>query len=152
GQQSMRPIAQDLAQLIDECSWLDQFDDAIVGHGISLLRWRSGGVEHPHDMPPFRLTPSPTSGHSSPVVGFYLSSSRRCQRLPPRTDDPRLTINGWPADPADCTRPYCLDPKANLGWRPQPNDFSCKSSQRIDKSTYEALFSRGQVYQGSPPP
>jgi hypothetical protein len=32
-------------------------DDAIVGHGISLLRWRSGGVEHPHDMPPSRFTP-----------------------------------------------------------------------------------------------
>jgi len=88
-----------------------------------------------------------------PVVQFYLSSSGRCQRLPPGTDDPRLAINGWPADPADCTRPYCFDPKANLGWRPaEPNDFSCRSSQRIDKPTYEALFSKGEVYQGSPPP
>src|SRR5438445_7735979 len=41
-------------------------DDVIVGHGISLLRWRSGGVKHPHDMPPFRFAPSPTSGDSSP--------------------------------------------------------------------------------------
>jgi hypothetical protein len=88
-----------------------------------------------------------------PLIGFYLSSSGRCQRLPPGTDDPRLAINGWPADPADCTRPYCFDPKAKLGWRPVPNDdFSCRSSQRIDKPTYEALFSRGEVYQGSPPP
>src|SRR4051794_33273510 len=41
-------------------------DDVIVGHGISLLRWRSGGVKHPHDMPPFRFPPSPTLGDSSP--------------------------------------------------------------------------------------
>src|SRR4051794_3648662 len=40
-------------------------DDVIVGHGISLLRWRSGGVKHPHDMPPFRFPPSPTFGDSS---------------------------------------------------------------------------------------
>jgi hypothetical protein len=40
-------------------------DDVIVGHGISLLRWRSGGVKHPHDMPPFRFPPSPTLGDSS---------------------------------------------------------------------------------------
>ena len=23
-----------------------------VAHGVSFLRWRSGGVEHPHDTPP----------------------------------------------------------------------------------------------------
>jgi len=33
-------------------TWLKQLDNAIVGHGISLLWWRSGGVKHPHDMPP----------------------------------------------------------------------------------------------------
>src|SRR5436853_6356637 len=32
----------------------------------SLIR-RSGGVEHHHDTPPYPVTPSPTSGHSSPV-------------------------------------------------------------------------------------
>ncbi|WP_247321102.1 hypothetical protein, partial [Bradyrhizobium sp. 141] len=45
--------------------WLNQLDDVIVGHGISLLRWRSGGVKHPHDMPPSRFPPSPTLGDSS---------------------------------------------------------------------------------------
>jgi hypothetical protein len=40
-------------------------NDVIVGHGISLLRWRSGGVKHPHDMPPSRFPPSPTFGDSS---------------------------------------------------------------------------------------
>src|ERR1700730_4067546 len=36
-----------------------------VRHGVSLLHWRSGGVEHHHDTPPYPVTPSPTSGHSS---------------------------------------------------------------------------------------
>ncbi|MET4448210.1 hypothetical protein ABIB75_006517 [Bradyrhizobium sp. GM2.2] len=35
---------------------------------MSLLRWRSGGVKHPHDMPPFRFPPSPTLGDSSEAV------------------------------------------------------------------------------------
>src|ERR1019366_9163958 len=48
-----------------DVSWLNQLDDVIFGHGISLLRWRSGGVKHPHDMPPFRFPPSPTLGDSS---------------------------------------------------------------------------------------
>jgi hypothetical protein len=34
-------------------SWLRQFDDIILGHGVSLLGWRGEGVEHPHDTPPF---------------------------------------------------------------------------------------------------
>src|ERR1700751_3236397 len=65
GQQSTRPIAQDFGELIVDVSWLNQLDDVIFGHGISLLRWRSGGVKHPHDMPPFRFPPSPTFGDSS---------------------------------------------------------------------------------------
>src|SRR6267143_432772 len=55
GQQSTRPIAQDFGELIVDVSWLNQLDDVIFGHGISLLRWRSGGVKHPHDMPPSRF-------------------------------------------------------------------------------------------------
>src|SRR3954471_19266140 len=31
-----------------------------VDHGVSLLGWRSGGVEHPHDTPPYPFMPSPT--------------------------------------------------------------------------------------------
>src|SRR5262245_46667194 len=63
--QSMRSMAQDIGELIGECSWLNQFRNGIFRHGISLLQWRSGGVKHPHDMPPYRFTPSPTFGHSS---------------------------------------------------------------------------------------
>jgi len=64
-QQNTRPIAQDFGELILDVSWLNQLDDVIFGHGISLLRWRSGGVKHPHDMPPLRFPPSPTLGDSS---------------------------------------------------------------------------------------
>jgi hypothetical protein len=47
GEQATGPIAQDFGELIVEHSWLNQLGDVIVGHGISLLRWRSGGVKHP---------------------------------------------------------------------------------------------------------
>src|SRR5215831_12069760 len=60
GQQSTRPNTQDFGELIVDVSWLNQLDDVISGHGISLLRWRSGGVKHPHDVPPSRFPPSPT--------------------------------------------------------------------------------------------
>src|SRR6266852_1073342 len=53
-----------------DVSWLNQLDDGIFRHGISLLRWRSGGVKHPHDMPPSRFLPSPTSGDSSSCRGM----------------------------------------------------------------------------------
>jgi hypothetical protein len=65
GQQSTRPTTQDFGELIVDVSWLNQLDDVIFGHGISLLRWRSGGVKHPHDMPPSRFPPSPTFSDSS---------------------------------------------------------------------------------------
>src|SRR4030081_1359507 len=65
GEKGTCPVAQHFYELIVEDSWLNQMDDVIVGHGISLLRWRSGGVKHPHDMPPFRFPPSPTLGDSS---------------------------------------------------------------------------------------
>src|SRR3974377_1521826 len=65
GQQSTRPVAQDFGELIVDVSWLNQLDNVIFGHGISLLRWRSGGVKHPHDMPPSRFLPSPTFSDSS---------------------------------------------------------------------------------------
>src|SRR5277367_6300564 len=69
GQQNTRPIAQDFGELILDVSWLNQLDDVIFGHGISLLRWRSGGVKHPHDMPPSRFPPSPTFSDSSSSSG-----------------------------------------------------------------------------------
>src|SRR5207245_3593916 len=78
------PLSQDFGELIVKASWLNQFEHVIVGHGISLLRWRSGGVKHPHDMPPFRFAPSPTSGDSSRAV--RRSSTRWAPRRHSRTE------------------------------------------------------------------
>src|SRR5215467_13603188 len=64
-QQRSRAIAQYLGQRIDKSSWLRELENISLGHGVSLLRWRSGGVEHPHDTPPYPFMPSPTFAHSS---------------------------------------------------------------------------------------
>jgi hypothetical protein len=52
GKQATRTTAQHFGELIAESAWLNQFDDVRIRHGISLLRWRSGGFNYPHDMPP----------------------------------------------------------------------------------------------------
>src|SRR5262249_5968620 len=65
GQQSTRSNTQDFGELIVDVSWLNQLDDVISGHGISLLRWRSGAVKPPQDLPPSRSPPSPTFSDSS---------------------------------------------------------------------------------------
>jgi hypothetical protein len=64
-QEIARATAQDFGELILEGPWLNQLDNGIVRHGISLLRWRSEVVKQPHDMPPSRFALSPTSAHSS---------------------------------------------------------------------------------------
>src|SRR6266566_7382467 len=71
-QQRSRAVPQNLRQWVGKRSWLRQLDDIILGHGVSLLQWRSGGVEHPHDTPPYPFTPSPTSAHSSPASPEYV--------------------------------------------------------------------------------
>ena len=83
GEQRTGSVAQDFGELIVEESRLNQLDNVILGHGISLLRWRSGGVKHPHDMPPSQFPPSPTFGHSSLPFGARQSS-------PPRSPHRRL--------------------------------------------------------------
>jgi hypothetical protein len=81
-----RTAAQDLCQGIGEGPWLGKLDDVAVGHGVSLLHWRSGGVEHHHDTPPYPIVPSPTSGHNSP--------STRSVHLPEQLGEvaPRLDL------------------------------------------------------------
>src|SRR6516162_6165378 len=69
GQQRTRAAAQDLCEGIGKRPWLGELDDVTVRHGVSLLHWRSGGVKHHHDTPPYPVTPSPTSGHSSAPAG-----------------------------------------------------------------------------------
>ncbi len=68
GQQRTRAAAQDLCEVIAKGPWLGELDDVTVGHGVSLLHWRSGGVEHHHDTPPYQVMPSPTSRHSSGIL------------------------------------------------------------------------------------
>src|SRR5262249_16048106 len=75
GQQRTRAAAQDLCEGIGKGPWLGELDDVTVRHGVSLLHWRSGGVEHHHDTPPYPVTPSPTSGHSSPSCSARALSS-----------------------------------------------------------------------------
>src|SRR2546423_9397799 len=83
GQQRTRAAPQDLGKAIGKGPWLGELDDVTVGHGLSLLHWRSGGVEHHHDTPPYLVKPSPTSGHSSQISRIRLSdkTSRLCPRL-----------------------------------------------------------------------
>src|SRR3981081_3497269 len=64
-QQRSRAVAQNLGQRIGKSSWLGELENVTVGHGVSLLQWRSGGVEPPHDTPPYPFMPSPTFAHSS---------------------------------------------------------------------------------------
>jgi hypothetical protein len=64
-QQRSRAVAQNLGQRIGKSSWLGELENVSVGHSVSLLQWRSGGVEHPHDTPPYPLMPSPTFANSS---------------------------------------------------------------------------------------
>jgi hypothetical protein len=52
-QQRSRAVAQNLGQRISKSSWLAELENVSVGHGVSLLRWRSGGSNNPHDTPPY---------------------------------------------------------------------------------------------------
>src|SRR5215208_7585602 len=49
GLREQRPsaVTQNLGERVRELSWLDQLEDAILDHGVSLLRWRSGGSNTP---------------------------------------------------------------------------------------------------------
>src|SRR6202167_5601825 len=82
-QQRMRSVAQNLSERIAESPWLSELDHVGVGHGVSLLWWRSGGVKHLHDTPPHPFMPSPTSAHSSEadlVDQLFNSSEMRLAR------------------------------------------------------------------------
>src|SRR4051794_12374757 len=83
-QQGSRALAQNFGERIGELGWLDQLDDSILDHGVSLLRWRSGGSNTPTIR---RLNPS--RRHQLPRiprkgVGNYADSSivlNFCARL-----------------------------------------------------------------------
>src|SRR3954463_6864729 len=64
-QQGTRSIAQHLGERVSKRPWLKQLDHGSIGHGVSLLCWRSGGANTPtiRHLPP--VTPSPTSAYTS---------------------------------------------------------------------------------------
>ena len=57
-------LPQHSGQRIGKLSWLSQFDDIILGDGVSLLQWRSGGLDTPM-IRRLSPSPSPTSAYSS---------------------------------------------------------------------------------------
>src|SRR4051794_16721740 len=46
-QQGARSVTQHLGERVGERSWLKQLDEVTIGHGVSLLCWRSGGSDTP---------------------------------------------------------------------------------------------------------
>src|ERR1700691_1639645 len=99
-QQRMRSVAQNLSERIAESPWLSELDHVSVGHGVSLLWWRSGGVKHLHDTPPHPFMPSPTSAHSSSWLSWEAVLTT-CVRL---LDKPARHIDG---------RQLCFPPKGS---------------------------------------
>src|SRR4051794_22134989 len=59
-QQGSRALAQNFGERIGELGWLDQLDDSILDHGVSLLRWREArtppryAASTPHAVTNFR--------------------------------------------------------------------------------------------------
>src|SRR4051812_47976614 len=64
-QQGARSVAQHLGERVGKRPWLKQLDDGSIGHGVSLLCWRSGGANTPTIRRLLPLSPSPTSANSS---------------------------------------------------------------------------------------
>src|SRR6195256_926403 len=69
GQQGARSVAQHLGKRVGERPWLKQLDDVSIGHGVSLLCWRSGGSNTPTITRLLPVRPSPTFAHSSALSG-----------------------------------------------------------------------------------
>src|SRR4051812_32648692 len=78
GQQGTRSIAQHLGKRVGERPWLKQLDDVNIGHGVSLLCWRSGGSNTPTIRRLLPVRPSPTSANSSsPPASCSVAASNR---------------------------------------------------------------------------
>src|SRR5437763_8548641 len=64
-QQGTRSVAQHLGERVSKRPWLKQLDHGSIGHGVSLLCWRSGGSNTPTIRRLLPVRPSPTSANSS---------------------------------------------------------------------------------------
>src|SRR5438477_11953678 len=84
GQQGARSVAQHLGKRVGERPWLKQLEDVSIGHGVSLLCWRSGGTNTPryaafipsgrHQLPPIsrsnsRLMHTRADGSTAGLIG-----------------------------------------------------------------------------------
>jgi hypothetical protein len=58
---SVIAIAEDFCERVRERPWLDELDDGFFGLGISLLRWKSRGVEAPPISRLHPFIPSPSA-------------------------------------------------------------------------------------------
>ena len=74
---------------------LGKLENVSLGHGVSPLCWRSGGVEHPHDTPPYSFTPSPTLPHSSGIIAVPRWGQRQKPLEAPKHTSLAGTI--WPS-------------------------------------------------------
>src|SRR5215213_9984894 len=64
-QQGARSVAQHLGERVGKRPWLKQLDHGSIGHGVSLLCWRSGGANTPTIRRLLPVRPSPTSAYTS---------------------------------------------------------------------------------------
>src|SRR4051812_15021240 len=81
-QQGSGALAQNFGERVGELCWLDQLDDIILDHGVSLLWWRSGGSNTPTIR---RLIP-----HAVTNFPAYLSMRKRQQENKAWAIKPRL--------------------------------------------------------------
>src|SRR3954468_15042638 len=72
-QQGTRSIAQHLGERVSKRPWLKQLDHGSIGHGVSLLCWRSGGSNTPTIRRLLPVRPSPTSANSSSGLAQMLN-------------------------------------------------------------------------------
>src|SRR6185503_9055127 len=86
GQQGPRSVAQHLGKRVGTRPWLKQLDDVSIGHGVSLLCWRSGGSNTPTIRRLLPVRPSPTSAYSSASGRrkYYVEHERPASLLSPR--------------------------------------------------------------------
>lgn len=93
GEQSS-PVAENFCERVLERPWLDELDDAIVGHGVSSFGGEVAGLSTATIRPLHPFTPSPTSAHSSSGVRQCPRWQSRDEAAPAAGMD-RQTLRDW---------------------------------------------------------
>src|SRR6266566_5175466 len=78
-QKRARAVAQNLGQRMRKSSWLRELENISVGHGVSLLCWRSGGLEHPPRYAALPLSRRHQLSPIAPVSKRLTCSSQGCK-------------------------------------------------------------------------